>query len=76
MIEIGYIMYLRDQDSVSRLDRYLDSLSFLVSSSGADGKDLGLRELLNSGLRKVDPRGRLCLGLNTLDQDAVEERCK
>jgi len=69
-------MYLRDQNSVSRLDRYFDFLSFLVGSSRTDGKDLGLRELLNSGLRKVDPRGSLCFGLDALDQDAVKERRK
>ena len=48
----------------------------LVDGTGADGEDLGLVLLLDTALGKEDTGGGLGLGLDALDQDAVEEGSK
>lgn len=63
----------RDQNLVTRGDAGLDTLSLLVESTGADGQDLGLVQLLHGALGEEDASGSLSLGLYALDQDAVEE---
>lgn len=48
----------------------------LVDGTGTNGEDLGLVLLLDAALRKEDTGGGLGLGLDALDQDAVEEGSK
>ena len=56
---------LRDQDLVARLYAGGDALS---------SEDLGLVQLLDSGLGQEDAGCGLGFGLDALDEDAVEER--
>ena len=67
---------LRDQDLVARLYAGGDALSIFVEHAGANGEDLGLVQLLDSGLGQEDAGCGLGLGLETLHQDAVEEGCE
>ena len=66
--------YLGDQDAVTLLDAHGQAVALLVEGTGADGEDLGLVELLDARLGQEDAAGGLGLGLDALDQDAVEER--
>jgi hypothetical protein len=65
---------LRDQDLVAGLYAGSDALSILVEHARADGEDLGFIELLDGGLGEEDARCGLGLGLDALDEDAVEQR--
>lgn len=65
--------YLRNQHSVTLLHAHRYPLAFAVKTTGSDGQDLGLVQLLNGGLGQEDAAGRLGLSLHALYQDAVEE---
>jgi hypothetical protein len=65
--------YLGDQDAVALADAHGQAVALLVEQPGADGEDLGLVELLDARLGEEDAAGGLGLGLDALNQDAVEE---
>lgn len=67
---------LGDQNLVARLDRRSNALSIAVKGTGANSQNLGLVELLDGGLGEEDTAGGLGLGLDALDEDAVEEGCE
>lgn len=69
----GRTAELRDQDLVAGLDGRSNALAITVEGTGANGEDLGLVELLDGRLGKEDTAGSLGLGLDALDQDAVEQ---
>ena len=66
--------YLGDQDLVAGLDADGNALALLVVGAGADGEHLGLVELLDGAVGEEDAGCGLGLGLDALDEDAVEER--
>lgn len=49
------------------------TLTISLEGTGANGKDLGLVLLLDAALGQEDTGGSLGLGLDALDQDAVQE---
>jgi hypothetical protein len=65
--------YLRNQNFVAGADTHGEALAILVKGTGANGEDLGLVLLLDAALREEDAGGGLGLGLDSLDQDAVQE---
>jgi hypothetical protein len=67
------VTYLGDQNLVTGSDAHGKALAILVEGTGADGEDLGLVLLLDTALREEDTGGSLGLGLDALDQDAVQE---
>lgn len=69
----GAAAKLGDQDLVARLNADGDAVAGLVECAGADSEDLGLVELLDGGLGQEDAGGGLGLGLEALDEHAVEE---
>lgn len=69
----GAATELGDQDLVAGLDAGGDALALAVKGTGANGQDLGLVELLDGRLGQEDTRGGLGLGLDALDEDAVEQ---
>lgn len=73
---IGRSTYLRDQDTVTGSNAHGEALAVLVEDTGANSEDLGLVLLLDAALGEEDTGGGLGLGLDTLDQDAVEEGSK
>jgi hypothetical protein len=70
----GAAAELGDQDLVAGLDAGSDALAVAVKGAGADGEDLGLVELFDGRLGQEDATRCLGLGLDTLHQDAVEQR--
>lgn len=73
---IGRSTYLRDQDTVTGSNAHGEALAVLVEDTGSNSEDLGLVLLLDAALGEEDTGGGLGLGLDTLDQDAVEEGSK
>lgn len=71
----GYVAptYHGNQDLVASGTAHGETLAVLVEGTGANSEDLGLVELLNTALREEDTGGGLGLGLDALDQDAVQE---
>ena len=65
--------YLRNQHPITGSNTHGQPLSILAEEAGTDGEDLGLVELLDARLGEEDARGGLGLGLDALDEDAVEE---
>lgn len=65
---------LRDQDLVTGLDAQRYPLAILVVKAGADGEDVALVDLLDGAVGEEDAGGGLGLGLDALDEDAVEKR--
>lgn len=65
--------YLGDQNAVASSNAHGQAVTLLVEGAGANGNDLGLVELLDAGLGQEDAAGGLGLGLDALDQDAVQE---
>lgn len=65
--------YLRDQDTITCRNAHGEAVTLLVEGAGPDGQDLGLVELLDAGLGEEDAARRLGLGLDALDEDAVQE---
>jgi hypothetical protein len=60
-----------EQDAVADFDVDGNQLAGLVAAAGADGDDFALRGLLFGGVRNDDAAGRLFLGIDALDDDAV-----
>lgn len=65
--------YLRNEDLVTGVDTHGETLAVAVKETGANGEDLGLVLLLDGSLGEEDTGGSLGLGLDALDQDAVQE---
>lgn len=65
--------YHRNQNLVASGNAHGETLAILVEGTGANSEDLGLVELLDTALREEDTGGGLGLGLDALDQDAVQE---
>ena len=72
----GGATYHRDEDLVTGGDAHGEALAVLVKGTGANSEDLSLVLLLDTALREEDAGGSLSLGLDALDQDAVEEGSK
>ena len=64
---------LGDEDPVTGDDAHGDALAVAVEGARTDGENLGLVEVLDGGLGEEDARGSLGLGLDALDEHAVEE---
>lgn len=67
------VTYLGDEDLVTSGNAHGETLAFLVEETGANSEDMGLVLLLDGRLREEDTGGSLGLGLDALDQDAVQE---
>ena len=65
--------YLRNQHLVAGLHARRDPLALLVDGARADSQHLGLVELLDGAVGEEDAGCGLGLGLDALDEDAVEE---
>ena len=65
--------HLRNQNPVTLLNTHRQPVALLIHSTRTHSQDLRLVELLHAGLRKEDAAGGLGLGLDALDEDAVEE---
>jgi hypothetical protein len=65
--------YLGNQHLVARLHARRNTLALPVKRTGSDSEDLGLIQLLHGGLGQEDAGCGLGLGLDALDEDAVEE---
>lgn len=70
------LTYHGNQDLVTSGNAHGETLAILVEGTGANSEDLGLVELLDTALREEDTGGGLGLGLDALDEDAVQERGK
>lgn len=68
--------YLRNQNLVAGRDAHGDAVAILGQETGANSQDLSLVLLLDTALGEEDAGGGLGLGLDALDQDAVEEGSK
>lgn len=63
------------KDPVSGLDRDGSDVAVLVASTGTHSDDGGFRERRLGGRRREeDTRGSFGLGLESLDEDSVEQR--
>jgi hypothetical protein len=69
----GVATELGNEDLVTGSDTHGETLAVLVEETGANSEDLGLVLLLDGGLGEEDAGGGLGLGLDALDQDAVQE---
>jgi hypothetical protein len=69
----NWTTYLRNEDLVTSVDTHGETLAVTVKETGANGEDLGLVLLLDGSLGEEDTGGSLGLGLDALDQDAVQE---
>jgi hypothetical protein len=69
----GRTTKLGDQNLVTGLDGRSNALAIAVESTRANSEDLCFVELLDGGLGEEDATGSLGLGLDALDEDAVEE---
>ena len=65
---------LGDEDAVASADAHGDALAVAGEGAGADGKHLGLIQLLDAGLGQEDAAGGLGLGLDPLHQHPVQQR--
>jgi hypothetical protein len=65
--------YLWNQNLVADGHAAADPLPVLIQATGTDGQDLGLVQLLDARLRQEDAGRGAGLGLDALDQHAVEE---
>ena len=72
----GRTTKLRNQNLVAGLDRRSNALSIAVKGAGANSQNFGLVEFLDGRLGEEDAAGGLGLGLDALDEDAIEERCE
>lgn len=72
----GDATYLRNKNLVTSADTHGDAVAILGQEARANSEDLGLVLLLDTALGQEDARGGLGLGLDALDQDAVQERSK
>ena len=67
------LAYLRNQDLVASRHAHAYPLALLVQSAGSYCQNLGLVEVLDRAVGQENASGSLGLGLDPLDQDAVEE---
>lgn len=67
------VTYLGDEDLVTSGDAHGETIAILVEETGANSENMGLILLLDGSLREEDTGGSLGLGLDALDQDAVQE---
>lgn len=65
--------YLGDEDLVTGIDTHGETLALTVNETRADGEDLSFVLLLDGSLGEEDTGGSLGLGLDALDQDAVQQ---
>ena len=65
--------YRWQQNLITSLHNRGHSLSILIQTTWANGQNARLIELLDRGLWEKDTAGGLGLGLNALDENAVEE---
>src|SRR6478672_11582924 len=65
-----------EQDAVADLNVDRDELAALVAAAGSNGDDLALLRLLLSGVGNDYTASGLCLGIDTLDDNAVVKRAK
>jgi len=63
-----------EQDAVADLDVDRDELAALVAAAGANGGNLPLLRFLLGGVRNDYATSGLCLGVDSLDDDAVVKR--
>jgi hypothetical protein len=66
--------HLRNQNLITRCNTRCDSLALLIEATRSNGKHTRLIELLDAALWEEDAAGGLGLGLDALDEHAVEER--
>jgi len=71
--EYSRATYLRNQNLVTGGNAHGEALAILVKGTGTNGENLGLVLLLNAALREEDAGGGLGLGLDALDQNAVQK---
>lgn len=64
---------LRNQHLITSRNAHRQPLSILIHETRADSQDLGLVLLLDAALGEEDTGSGLGLGLDALDQDAVQE---
>jgi hypothetical protein len=64
---------LRNQNPIAGRHTHGQALAILVESTGSDGEDLALVQLLDRGLGEEDAAGGLGLGLDALDEHAVQQ---
>lgn len=69
----GRASKLRNQHPISRLDAHSYTLPFPVQRTGSDSQHSALIEFLHARLGQEDAAGGLGLGLDPLDQHAVQE---
>src|SRR6201747_1936213 len=67
---------LAEQDAVADLEVDRGKLAALVAATGADSDDFALGGLLFGGVGNNDAAGRLFLGIDALDDDAVVKRAE
>lgn len=72
----GRTTKLRNQNLVTGLNGRSNALSIAVKGTGANSENLGFVEFLDGGLGEEDATGGLGLGLDALDEDAIEEGCE
>lgn len=65
--------YLRNQHPITSRDTHRQPLALPIKRARADSEDFGLVELLDARLGEEDAAGGLGLGLDALDEHAVEE---
>lgn len=65
--------YLRNQDLVAGLHAHRNLVAILVQSAGSDSQNGTLVDVLDAALRQIDAASGLRLGLDLLDQHAVQE---
>src|SRR5215470_13642906 len=65
-----------EQHAVARLEVDRDQLAVIVAAARADGDDFALGGFFLGGVGNDDAAGRLILGIDALNDDAVVERTK
>ena len=68
-----YPAYLRNQNLITSRNSHRHALAISINSTGSNSEDLGLVELLDARLGQVDAGGGLGLGLDALDENAVQK---
>jgi hypothetical protein len=67
------VIYLWNQHSVTGLNGHSDTLSILIETAWADGKNSSLGKLFDTALWEEETGCSLRFGLNALDEDAIEQ---
>lgn len=65
--------YLGNENLITSLHAHAYPLSIFIKVTGPDGEDVGLVEFLDAALGQEDAAGGAGLGLDSLDQHAVQE---